>query len=98
MVYVIISEKTRFAISEIIVFPIVINKKYAQKKISVECNYSDDQLIKIAEERLRRKRSVLMSDCEILSIKSYGDFTESGYYMVSEMEILKNVCRNSDYA
>lgn len=96
--YVIINEKTRFAISERIVFPIVINKKYAQKKITAECNYNDNQLITIAEERLRRKRAILMNDCEILSIKNYGDFTESGYYMVSEMEILKNVCRNSDFA
>ena len=89
--YVIIKEKTRLNLFGVVTYPITICKTYIQQKSSIKSDYTDEQLISIASQRLNNKREVMFSHAEILKLRTYGDFTADGYSLVSEIEIMKDV-------
>lgn len=89
--YVIIKENERAAISDNLIFPISVEKKYSQAKSLRLVEYTDDELVSVAFSRMITKRALKMAEAEVLSMKTSGGFTDEGYSLVCSMQILKEV-------
>lgn len=71
--------------------PIEIRKVYGQDIFESQKEYNDKELVSVASTRLAKLRVMKLSDAELLSIKTHGEFTEIGYKMTSEVSYLKDI-------
>ena len=70
--------------------PVSLTVKYAQNYTLKEQILSSDELVLLASERLRESILLYAKDKEILRMTTYGNFTENGYTMSTDI-----VCRGS---
>ena len=61
------------------VLPIELRIDYAIDGRFVKNNYSDDMLVRVACDRLAIETSIRLKECDLISIKTYGEYTENGY-------------------
>lgn len=64
---------------------------YTQKCSETEVSYTDSELVNIAASRLRAARVVALSDCDLLSSKTEGNFTDTGYLISCRMTVERDV-------
>jgi sporulation protein YqfD len=93
----IIEENGQISLFDGTALPIFIEKQY-----TVEYEYSsydlhDDDLIASASELMRQKIEHILADVRLNSIKTYGNFTDEGYVMHTEMVYLCDVCEDAEF-
>ena len=71
--------------------PFEIEKKYSAERTEKPREYTDAELVAVASGRLEARLAVMLSDCDLLSRKTYGHFTEQGYRMSSDVVYLTEV-------
>ena len=59
--------------------------------------YSDEQLVKIASDRLTSMRLSRLAGADLLRIRTEGRFTDSGYILTSDMVFLSEVGVQVDF-
>ena len=65
--------------------------KYVTEYISESKEYTDDEIVKLASARLNSLVTSRLVGCDLIKIKSNGNFTENGYYICSELTFLCQV-------
>jgi len=73
----------------------VSTKHIAEYEVTSE-SYTDEQLVRVASERLNAMTLTRLAECDLLKIKTDGAYTESGYSMSSYIVFLTDVGRVSE--
>ena len=53
--------------------------------------YSDDEMIKLAKDRLNLKMASYLSNYDLIRISTSGEFTEEGYTLSSRIQYTREV-------
>ena len=89
-------------IEELIVFgkyrlPISITKTYAAEYEEHNEYYTDAQIVRIATSRLNSLIKTELYSSEVVAIKSYGSFTDTGYTAYASITLLSDVGKLADF-
>ena len=76
-----------------IYLPFSFTAKHALSERIILKEYSDGELIDQAVQKLNAMTLDLLSECDLLKIKSYGEFTDDGYYLVNDIVFLAEIGR-----
>lgn len=68
--------------------PVKIRNTYVSQIQTEEVVYTDSELISLAGGKLGALRQNLLSECEILKIRTYGEFVEDGYCITSRAVVI----------
>ena len=68
--------------------PVKIRNTYVSKITTEEVVYTDSELVSLANGKLVAIRQNLLSECEILRIRTYGEFIEGGYCITSRAVVI----------
>ena len=71
--------------------PISIVTDRAVKYRTSEVTYSDDELIRLADEKLTEARADRLRGSEIVALRTEGKFTEGGYELTDKVSIIRAV-------
>ena len=71
--------------------PISIVTERAVKYRITEITYSDDEILRLADEKLTEARADRLRDCEIVALRTEGKFTEDGYELTDKASIIRAV-------
>jgi similar to stage IV sporulation protein len=93
----IIEENGQISLFDGTALPIFIKKQYAVEYEYASYDLHDDDLIASASELMRQKIEHILADVRLNSIKTYGNFTEEGYVMYTEMVYLCDVCEDAEF-
>lgn len=78
-------------------FPFSITTKYIPEYCEVSREYSDEELISVASQRLGALRLIALNSSDLLKMKTYGGFTEEGYELYSELYFLSDVTSRVEF-
>ena len=78
--------------------PFSVSSRYIANYDSTVASYTDEQLARVASARLNASCALRLADCDLVKIKTYGSFTESGYTMSSQVVFLKDVGIVSEFS
>ncbi len=71
--------------------PVSVIKRYAVRYEYVNEEYTDQELVTVASAKLRAKTLSALCGADLLRIKTYGEFTDSGYTMASRIVFLEDI-------
>jgi sporulation protein YqfD len=77
--------------------PFSISIKYISEVEKQESIYSDEELVKIASSRLDALTASRLYLSDLLKVKSFGEFTEDGYLIGSDIVYLSEVSERSEF-
>ena len=84
----IIEEDTEFRLPGGAKLPVKIRNTYVSQIETEEVVYTDSELVSLANGKLTAIRQNLLSECEILRIRTYGEFVEGGYCITSRAVVI----------
>jgi len=84
------TEKT-YSLFSVKSLPFSISVKYTSEYKVIESEYTDEELVDIASSRLDALTATRLCMSDLLRIKTYGDFTEDGYRMSSDIVYLSEI-------
>lgn len=73
--------------------PFSITKAYGYEESKVTVEYTDEELIRLASQRLNDMTLKALENADLLRIKTYGEFTDTGYSMRSDVVFLTEVSK-----
>ena len=73
--------------------PFSISVKYITEYFYQESEYTDEELIELVSSRLNFLTIERLSCSDLLRIRTHGNFSDEGYYMISEIVCLSEVSR-----
>lgn len=71
--------------------PIMVMREYRVERVTQRVVYTDEEMAKIAASRLRAKTLARLSDSDLVSISTGGEFTNTGYVMYSDAVYVKEI-------
>ena len=71
--------------------PFSITKEYSKKYSTEEKIYSDNELVDVTSRRLEAATHSRLVGADLLRARTYGEFTDNGYRMTSELVFLADV-------
>lgn len=71
--------------------PLSIHREYLVESITDNIEYTDEELVSLAAERLNALTLSKLSSSDLLRIKTYGEFCDDGYIMKSDIVFLADV-------
>lgn len=77
--------------------PFSVNVKYIKEYRIDDTEYSDSDIVKIASGRLDSLVASRMIGCDLIKIKTKGDFTPEGYYICSDVTFLCPIGVNKEF-
>ena len=77
--------------------PLSISSVYLVNKCSESVEYTDDELVKIATERMNAITASLLAGGDLLRIKTQGDFGDRGYWLSSDIVFLCDVGERAEF-
>lgn len=77
--------------------PFSVSIKYIPEYITEEAVYSDEELVQIASSRLDALTAARLSTSDLLRIRSYGEFTDNGYVISSDIVFLSEVSQTTEF-
>ena len=90
--YVIIDDEIKYSLLNRCPLPVSISISYLNEYKTESGIYSDEELVNIASDRLSSLTVSVTQSGDLIKIKTYGDFTENGYYMRKDFVYLTDVC------
>ena len=90
--YVIIDDEIKYSLFNRCPLPVSISLSYLNEYKTEIGIYSDDELVNIASDRLSSLTVSVTQSGDLIKIKTYGDFTENGYYMRKDFVYLTDIC------
>ena len=89
--YDIIDCEKSYSLFERCKLPFKIQISYLPVYESLNVSYTDEELVRIASERLSSLCISRLALCDLLRLRSSGEFTEQGYRMVNDMVFCRSV-------
>nr|MBE6545502.1 hypothetical protein [Oscillospiraceae bacterium] len=77
--------------------PFSITLEYIPEYTVEKAEYTDEELVRIASDRLSVSTLDLLSCSDLLRLRTYGDFEGDGYTITSEITYLASVGKNSAF-
>ena len=77
--------------------PIFLTTEYARSYVYQEAEYSDDELVSVASRELRAKTAARLDKSDLIKIKTFGEFTDTGYKICSEIVFLSDVGKTLEF-
>ena len=77
--------------------PISVNSRYIIEYSTHNGSYTDAQIVQIASDRLSAAVLKRLVGCDLLKIKTDGDFTDEGYLMKSSLVFLSEIGRTQNF-
>jgi sporulation protein YqfD len=77
--------------------PFSVSISYLPSYSSIEAEYTDEELPSVASSRLDGLIAARLCLSDLLRIRTYGEFTEKGYRMWSEMVYLSDVSKQVEF-
>lgn len=77
--------------------PFSITIRYIPLFESEAAEYTDEEIVKLATDRLNLLTSERLAKADLLKIRSGGEFTDDGYAIYSEIVFLTEVGENNDF-
>lgn len=74
--------------------PFEIVKTYRTERKEVSKTFTNDELVRVASSRLDGLVIKRLVKCDLIKKKTYGEFTNNGYKMTSELVYLREVSEN----
>ena len=71
--------------------PIELQVDYLTSEESIMLDYSDTELVSVATARLNSETATLLRECDLISIRTGGNFTDSGYTMFNKVTYSREV-------
>lgn len=71
--------------------PVELHRELAAVKQTESAVYDDARLVRLCAARLQSETARLTVDAELIKIRTFGDYTESGYEMYSDVVLLTEV-------
>lgn len=71
--------------------PITLHRNYVTEKREEACVYTDFELSAIASSRLTALRTMALGSSELIRMRTFGEYTDSGYKMTSFVTVLEDV-------
>ncbi len=68
--------------------PFSIHIKYITEYSVENATYSDSDIVKVASNRLNALMASRLVGCDLIKVKTKGDFTDNGYYICSDVTFL----------
>jgi similar to stage IV sporulation protein len=93
----IIEEKETFSLLGNKKLPFSITKEYLSEYEIYEKVYSDDEITALAGKRLTSRLFSRLVNADLVKIKTFGEFTESGYRTYSDFIFCADVGRSLEY-
>lgn len=75
--------------------PFGISKVYSREKTYVSVSYTDDELVSRAAHNMKRSLYSYLTGCDLIKMKTYGEYTEDGYTMTCELVYVASVGKES---
>lgn len=95
--YDIIKDIDGFSLFGVAKLPIEVVTEYSQKSETAVASYTDKELVEITSSRLTTALSVRLLGCDLVKMKTKGEFTEDGYVMKSDIVYLKDVSQTVEF-
>ena len=93
----IIEDEIKYSLFNTAKLPLSVRRVYVVEYDGVIGKYSDEQLVKIASDRLTSMRLSRLAGADLLRIRTEGRFTDSGYILTSDMVFLSEVGVQVDF-
>ena len=77
--------------------PFSVSISYLPEYNIIEAEYSDEELVSVAASRLNRLTATRLYLSDLLRIRTYGEFTENGYTMHSDIVFLSDVSEQVEF-
>ena len=77
--------------------PLSVSIKYIPDYSFEEMEYTDEELVGVASSRLDALTAIRLCASDLLKIRSYGEFTEEGYLMSSDIVFLSDVTERMEF-
>ena len=77
--------------------PFSVSISYLPEYSSLEAEYTDEELLSVAASRLDMLTAARLSLSDLLRLRTYGEFTESGYTMWSDIVYLSDVSEQVEF-
>lgn len=87
----IIEVKKSLSLSEKSKLPFSLTVNYLPTYETTPSQYTDEQLVAVASSRLNSLMAARLALCDLVRMRTYGEFTESGYEMSCDMVFLTEV-------
>ena len=71
--------------------PFSITKAYGYEESRVAVEYTDEELIRLASQMLNDMTLKALENADLLRIKTFGEFTDTGYSMRSDVVFLTEI-------
>lgn len=88
---VIIENEIKYSLFDRCALPLSVSTSYIMEYASDEVFYTDEELVKIACDRLMALTASRLEGADLLKIKTAGDFTDEGYSISSDIVFLCEV-------
>lgn len=75
--------------------PLSLSEISCREYENIEVFYSDDEMTVMARELLNEKIRNTFDESEILKMRSFGEFTDEGYRLITEVVYLTNIANES---
>ena len=62
-----------------------------------EAEYTDDEIVRVASERMTALMTSRLASSDVVRLKTYGEFTAEGYMIRSEYTYIGNVGENAAF-
>jgi hypothetical protein len=93
----IIEEKKNYSLFGKHKLPFSLSLKYIPGYETAVIEYSDDEIIKVATDRMSLLMSARLASSDVIRIKTSGNFTSNGYMIRSEYTYIENVGENAEF-
>ena len=87
----IIEEINVFSLFGKCLLPIELQIDYAITGTLLEKEYSDQELLNVVASRLRSETASYLRECDLISIRTHGDYTDTGYSMINSVVFTADV-------
>ena len=87
----IIDYEKSYSLLDKIKLPFSINVKYITEYCVESAEYSDTEIVNIATARLNSRLASRLVGCDLIKAKTFGDYTDNGYYLCSDVTFLCSV-------
>jgi similar to stage IV sporulation protein len=93
----IIEEKKNYSLFGKHKLPFSLSLKYIPGYETAVIEYSDDEIIKVATDRMSLLMSARLASSDVIRIKTSGNFSSNGYMIRSEYTYIENVGENAEF-
>lgn len=95
---VIIEEISDFSLFGKCRLPIWVSVSSAVTENEAALHYTDEELVNVATDRLNSLTAARLASCDLVRIRTFGEYTDDGYVIKNEIVFLKEVGKTAEFS